>query len=185
MTEMKDKIAERLEVSFADKGFAEPGIDDLRENADVSLRTLYRYFPSREAMVRGALEHRNRRYLGHLTQDEQPNPDVLELFHRLGTWLEGSGNNGCLFLNALAAHPGSDAVRDVAKAHKSAVQSVFFERLSAAAPTVSEDRRQAIADALVTIHEGQVMTSIVNGPKAATETAVALAQTLLQAKGIQ
>lgn len=184
MTETKEKIAARLEVSFAEQGFAEPGIDDLREDADVSLRTLYRYFPSREEMVRGALEHRNRRYLEHLARDEVSNPDLLSLFHRLGSWLESSGNNGCLFLNALAAHPGSEMVREIAQAHKSAVQSVFIEGLRAAAPGLSENKRETLADALVTIHEGQVMTSIVNGPKAATKTAISLARTLLKAEGI-
>ncbi len=184
MSETKDRIAERLEISFAEKGFAEPGIDALREDADVSLRTLYRHFPSREEMVRGALEHRNRRYLEHFTQDEDPNPDILELFNRLGRWLETSGNNGCLFLNALAAHPGSDMVRDIAQAHKTAVQSVFLMRLQAAAPSLSPARREALADALVVIHEGQVMTSIVKGPEEATKTALSLARTLLQAEGI-
>ncbi len=184
MTETKDRIAARLEVSFAQQGFAEPGIDALREDADVSLRTLYKHFPSREEMVRGALEYRNRRYLDHLAEDPRPNPDVLDLFHRLGSWLESSGNNGCLFLNALAAHPGSDMVREIAEAHKTSVQRVFSQRLASAAPSLSKSKRQSLADALVTIHEGQVMTSIVKGPEAATKTAVALARTLLKAEGI-
>ncbi|WP_367180608.1 TetR family transcriptional regulator [uncultured Ruegeria sp.] len=45
-------------------GFAGPGVEALRAGADVSLRTLYKYFPSREAMVVGALRHRDRVYTG-------------------------------------------------------------------------------------------------------------------------
>ena len=45
------KIAEGLECAFASRGFAEPSVDDLRDSAGVSLRTLYKYMPSRGDMV--------------------------------------------------------------------------------------------------------------------------------------
>ena len=60
---MKDKIAAGLERTFAKHGFAETDIETLRAGADVSLRTLYKYFPTREERMLAALEHRHRRYL--------------------------------------------------------------------------------------------------------------------------
>ena len=55
MATRKEKIAGDLDRQFAEMGFAEQGVEALRAGADVSLRTLYKYFPSREAMVVGAL----------------------------------------------------------------------------------------------------------------------------------
>ena len=63
MNDTKSRIARNLDAQFAEMGFAAPGVDALRDGADVSLRTLYKYFPSREAMVVGALEYRNEIYL--------------------------------------------------------------------------------------------------------------------------
>ncbi len=55
MRDTATKIAAGLERAFAARGFSEPCVDDLREAAGVSLRTLYKYTPSRDAMVRMAL----------------------------------------------------------------------------------------------------------------------------------
>ena len=57
------KISAGLERAFARHGFAGPSVDDLRDAAGVSLRTLYRYVPSRAEMVLAALEHRHQRCL--------------------------------------------------------------------------------------------------------------------------
>ena len=56
MTDMMSKISAGLERAFANRGFAEPSVEDLRDAADVSLRTLYKYTPSRAEMVLAALE---------------------------------------------------------------------------------------------------------------------------------
>ncbi|MHA6804737.1 hypothetical protein [Salinifilum ghardaiensis] len=48
MTDTRERIASDLERSFAERGFAEQGVGDLRAEADVSLRTLYEYSSSRE-----------------------------------------------------------------------------------------------------------------------------------------
>ena len=42
MTDTKTKIAAGLEQAFAARGFAEPSVEDLRDAAGVSLRTLYK-----------------------------------------------------------------------------------------------------------------------------------------------
>ena len=51
MTDTMKRIAGGLERAFAANGFAEPSVEDLRDAAGVSLRTLYKYAASREAMV--------------------------------------------------------------------------------------------------------------------------------------
>ena len=51
MADMMSKISSGLERAFAARGFAEPSVEDLRDAAGVSLRTFYKYTPSRADMV--------------------------------------------------------------------------------------------------------------------------------------
>lgn len=65
----KDQIAARLEALFSQQGFATPSVPEIKKASGVSMRTLYRHFPSKKAMVIGALNHRHARYLAFLATD--------------------------------------------------------------------------------------------------------------------
>ena len=115
MTATEEKIAAGLERAFAQHGFAETDIETLRAQADVSLRTLYKYFPTREARMLAALEHRHRRYLDLVATDlpTEPGEAVSELFDRIGDWMAVEASHGCLFHAAVAAAPGNRALREM------------------------------------------------------------------------
>ena len=126
MEDTKTRIARNLDAQFAKMGFAVPGVDLLHESADVSLRTLYKYYPSREAMVEGTLEYPNEIYLDWISGGpETGHRHVLYIYERLGVWLVSGANNGCLFLNALAAYPDILAVRKATEHHKIACKRNF------------------------------------------------------------
>ena len=69
---VKEKIAASLEKAFSQYGFAEPSVPQLKNACEVSLRTLYKYYPSKEAMIVAALEHRHQRYLSFLLEESIP-----------------------------------------------------------------------------------------------------------------
>ncbi|WP_236549749.1 TetR/AcrR family transcriptional regulator [Profundibacterium mesophilum] len=117
------RIAAGLERAFAARGFAEPSVEDLRDAAGVSLRTLYKYMPSRADMVLAALEHRHARYLAHLFDRLPDGPEAAldALLERVGTWLATETAHGCLFHGAVAADPGSVPLREVLSRHKAEV----------------------------------------------------------------
>ncbi|WP_227421467.1 TetR/AcrR family transcriptional regulator [Pacificispira spongiicola] len=117
------KIAAGLERAFATQGFAEPSVEDLRDAAGVSLRTLYKYAPSRSEMVYAALEHRHRRYLSHMFDDLPATPsDALPaLMDRVGSWMRRESSHGCLFHTAVAAAPGDERLRKLLQDHKADV----------------------------------------------------------------
>lgn len=120
MTDTMTKIASGLERAFAARGFAEPSVEDLRDAAGVSLRTLYKYTPSRDDMVLAALEHRNRRYLDHLFGKDLPTGEagLLALIDRIANWMEDEATHGCLFHSAVAAAPADARLSDLLKRHK-------------------------------------------------------------------
>ncbi|WP_245752410.1 TetR/AcrR family transcriptional regulator [Poseidonocella pacifica] len=117
------KISEGLERAFASRGFAEPSVEDLRNAAGVSLRTLYKYTPSRAEMVLAALENRHKRYLSRvfdgLPEDHEMALDTL--LSRIGEWMATETSHGCLFHAAVAAEPGSQLLRVLLERHKSDV----------------------------------------------------------------
>ncbi|PVH28033.1 TetR family transcriptional regulator [Pararhodobacter oceanensis] len=123
MSEMMRKISAGLEQAFAKGGFAEPSVEDLRDAAGVSLRTLYKYTPSRSEMVLAALEHRHRRYLARVFEDlpQEPAAALEALLSRVGDWMASETAHGCLFHAAVAADPASQPLRELLERHKAEV----------------------------------------------------------------
>lgn len=123
MIETMTKIAAGLERAFASRGFAEPSVEDLRDAAGVSLRTLYKYTPSRAEMVLAALENRHQRYLSRIFDDLPKAPGLAldTILTRVGTWMATETSHGCLFHTAVAADPGSDSLRTLLERHKAEV----------------------------------------------------------------
>jgi len=140
------ELAAGLESAFAARGFAEPGVDELRAAADVSLRTLYKYFPSREAMVLAALEHRHERYMAHLFDELPKSPQAAldATLDRVATWMRANAPRGCLFHSAVAAHPENESLRALLARHKGEMADRMAK--AAALPTARDD--------LLVLHEG-------------------------------
>lgn len=182
MSQTKQRIAGDLERSFAEQGFAEQGVEALRAEADVSLRTLYKHFPSREAMIVGALEHRDATYSKWLAGG--PEDGVGHVLHplvRLGDWLGEVANTGCLFLNALAEYPDSAAIEAVVKDHKARLADEFRLRLQRVAPGRDTGH---LAETLFLLHEGMTQAARLQGRERATEAAMRAARAALAAEGL-
>lgn len=169
MTGTRERIASGLERAFARSGFAEPSVDDLRDAAGVSLRTLYKYMPSREEMIRAALEHRHQRYLHQLFTDlpDEPGAVIPVLIDRVAAWMESEATHGCLFHAAVASAPEDEALRLLLARHKAEVA----ERAARAAGLVGSE-----ADVIL-ILEGLTQSWPLNGAKA-VESAKRLAMAL-------
>lgn len=158
MSDTLNLIAARLEDCFVRLGFVEPGVDALRDASGVSLRTLYKYFPSREAMVVGALDYRHDRYLNFI-EDGAPmhGPASIEyVFGRIEDWMNGECGTGCLFLNALAAHPSSVEIRKTVERQKAETRSLLGRCAG----------RPDQADVLFILHEGATAAWPLLGPEA-------------------
>ena len=158
MTDLARLIASRLERCFVERGFLEPGVDALRDASGVSLRTLYKYFSSRDAMVIGALDHRHDRYLRFVEEGAPASgpASIAQVFGRIESWMEGESGTGCLFLNALAAHPSNAEIREAVTRQKNATRSLLAR---------CSDRPE-LADALFLLHEGATVAWPVLGREA-------------------
>ncbi|RJE81106.1 TetR/AcrR family transcriptional regulator [Paracoccus sp. JM45] len=120
MMQTQDRIAAGLERAFAAHGFTAPSVDSLRDAAGVSLRTLYKYMPSRADMVLAALEHRHQRYIRHVLDGLCKDPFQARgvIIERVADWMQTEASHGCLFHAAVASDPENPVLRALLERHK-------------------------------------------------------------------
>ncbi|MPW37832.1 TetR/AcrR family transcriptional regulator [Vibrio sp. B1Z05] len=143
---LKEQIAASLEREFSEFGFAEPSVAQLKVACGVSLRTLYKHYPSKEEMIVGALQHRHQRYLAFLLADvpETGIHSLKHIFTKLGVWMKEYAPHGCMSMNALAAFPENDFIYQAVKSHKKDVQRFLGE----------QSVRPDLSTQLFLLHEG-------------------------------
>ena len=167
---LREQIAAHLEGAFSQYGFAEPSVAQLKTACKVSLRTLYKYYPSKEAMIVGALEYRHQRYLTFLL-NESPSrgvESVLHIFDRLEEWMKEFAPHGCLSMNAIAAYPDNLFINKAVKEHKEDVRQFLG----------LQSQREDLATAIFLLHEGVSSAWPVLGRTAVTSAQKALLQLL-------
>ena len=169
MEDLREQIADGLERVFAERGFADPTVGDLRDAAGVSLRTLYRYHAARSDMVRAALDHRHERYLAHIFGKSVPSePASLRvLLKRIASWMKREASHGCLFHAAVAAAPEDESLKQLLHDHKKEV----IDRLAFACNLNGKQGQ------LMILVEGLTQTWPLHGP-AALRNALSLASLL-------
>ncbi|WP_298444088.1 TetR/AcrR family transcriptional regulator [uncultured Ferrimonas sp.] len=166
---LKDQIAASLEQAFSRYGFAEPSVTQLKTACNVSLRTLYKHYPSKEAMIVAALAYRHRRYLDFL-RDGAPTAgtaSAMHIIHRLELWMQQYAPCGCLSLNAIAAFPDNPEITQAVHQHKQQVRQFLGQQC----------QQPALATTLFLLHEGISSAWPILGSEAITaaqETAVQL-----------
>ena len=168
---LKQQIAANLETTFGQFGFAESSVAQLQKASGVSLRTLYKYYPSKEDMIVAALESRHQRYLKLLEADisELGFPAIEHIFSRLKHWMQHSAPKGCMSMQALAAFPDNQQIADVVNQHKHELKLFLGQ----------QSQRQDLATALFILHEGVSSSWPVLGD-AAVKEAIEISHSLLK-----
>ncbi|MEE1674379.1 TetR/AcrR family transcriptional regulator [Agarivorans aestuarii] len=143
---IEQQIAAQLEQAFSDYGFTEPSVAKLQKASGVSLRTLYRYYPSKESMVIGALQHRHARYIELLSAEQTTTrkDSLLAIFSQLEQWMQTQAPTGCMSMSALAAYPDNTLISEAVKQHKHDLLALFV--------TLCGD--EALAMQIFLLHEG-------------------------------
>ncbi|ASP50035.1 TetR/AcrR family transcriptional regulator [Cognaticolwellia beringensis] len=124
---LREKIAANLEEAFSKYGFAQPSVAQLKSACNVSLRTLYKHYPSKEAMIIAALEYRHKKYIAFLLSESHSTgiDSVLHIFEKLNQWMAEFAPNGCLSLNAIAAFPEDIGMKETVRRHKEEVHDLL------------------------------------------------------------
>ena len=181
LTPAGERILTAASTLFYARGIRTVGVDAIADAAEVTKKTLYDRFGSKDNLIAAYLEERNR--VWHLFLDEQlaarapgtPEEVILALFAALTDWMAES-RRGCGFINAsveLAApdHPAMPVI----VAQKQWMRAEFLAQAELAGFRSTEE----LADRLLLLHEGALVSYRVAAMENAPEVAGRAAADLL------
>lgn len=175
---LRDGIIEAADALFYARGFRAVGMDALRQRAGVSLKLLYRVFPSKESIVLAVLDHRHQRWSEEIAaavaHQVTPRARLLAVFDCLAGWFRSDSFRGCVFINAfgeLAAE--SPAVASRAADHK----RDFRRRMEQLA--IEAGFSEELGDQLMLLAEGAQTTAALTGDSSMALKARRAAEALL------
>jgi AcrR family transcriptional regulator len=115
----RDRILETAYELFSQRGVRGVGVDEVIDRAGVAKATLYRHFPSKDALVLAFLELREQRWTHEFVEAEaqtrgsDPEERLLAIFDVFDEWFHREDFEACSFINVLlemgAQHPAGDA----------------------------------------------------------------------------
>jgi AcrR family transcriptional regulator len=107
----RDQIIDAAQRCFYERGITATGVDTIAAAADVSKRTLYNHFASKDDLVLAYIELRERRWRKVLDERLEAVADpvdrIMVYFDAYFSVPDGEDFRGCAFINAAAEIPDS------------------------------------------------------------------------------
>jgi AcrR family transcriptional regulator len=174
----EDRALDAAEDLFYRRGVHAVGMDDIRDTSGVSLKRLYQLFPNKERLVTAFLQRRDVRWRGgltdHVARVGDPRERLLAVFDWLRTWFIDPDYRGCAWINCFGELGAtSTAVAEEVRTHKEGFRRLLRD-LSAAAGYDDD-----LAEQLLILAEGAIVTAAITGDPAAAHQARAAAGKLL------
>ncbi|MFI6760120.1 TetR/AcrR family transcriptional regulator [Micromonospora sp. NPDC050417] len=166
--------ADRLYYSL---GIQAVGMDALRAEAGVSLKRIYRLFPSKESIVEQVLAGRHETWnalVERAVQVDDPRQRLLAIYDMLSRWFDQDDFRGCVFINSFGELGATTPrIAEIARGHK----AEFQERL---ARIVAEaGGPDWLAPQLAILAEGAQTTAAIAGTNEAAGQARQAAEILI------
>ena len=177
--DVRERIVGAADRLFYARGIGQVGMDAVRDEAGVSLKAIYREFPSKEDLVLGVLEHRHEMWTSGLAAATAGVPDardrLLAIYDHLAGWFGESDFRGCGFINAFGElGAASPRVADAVREHKRSFQA-YVDRL-----VVEAGADQGLGPQLAILAEGAQTTAAISGDAGAASAARAAASVLIE-----
>ena len=133
----RERILTTAYELFARRGVRDVGIDEVIERAGVAKATLYRHFPSKDALVLAFLERREQLWThgiveaGARSRGKTPEGQLLAIFDVFDDWFRSADFEACSFINVLLElgprHPVGKASIDYLENIRGVVRSLAEE----------------------------------------------------------
>ena len=181
MSQKRQELIETAIRLFAEFGFHNTGIDRIAREANVSKKTMYHHFRSKEELILAALRHHDGLFRNQFMKTVNamtalPRDRLLAIFDVAETWFGGPGFHGCMFINAIGEYASRDAaIGEACRAFKEQMVT-FVEELAVAAG--ARDPRD-LAESLSLLLEGAIVTAQVAGRPQSASTAKNAARVLI------
>jgi len=155
---------------FAKHGVHATGIDTIAGHAQVTKKTLYAYFHSKNELVLAVLRHydglaRNEFMRKVESGGKTPRARLLAIFDVAQRWFQQNDFYGCLFINTIGEYSDEDTpIRQICQEYKKAMKG-YIQRLCEDA---GASKPNDLAEELALLFEGATVTAQVSqNPKTA------------------
>ncbi len=157
----RDRILVSASRLFCRRGFAATGIDSVIEDAGTAKATLYKHFPSKQALIAAVLDAEGamwrRWFFARLrARGGPPLTRLLSIFDVLEEWFADPDFYGCPFINAIAEFGADDTLaRSAAELHKDPLRTW----ISAIAIELGADDPREFTRAIVVQIDGAIVAA--------------------------
>jgi AcrR family transcriptional regulator len=163
--DIRDRVVETADRLYYTRGYSSVGMDELREEAGVSLRRLYSLFPSKEDIVLAVLNRRRRSWEDGVEAVEAaattPLDKLLAVYDFLSIWFDEEDFRGCGFINAFGELGGTNPrVAELVREHKRVFQGQLATRVAELGGSPD------LAAQLAILAEGAQTTAAISGSSA-------------------
>lgn len=162
MSKRKQHLVETALRLFMAEGFHTVGIDRILDESGVAKMTLYKHFPSKQALILEALALRDQQFFQQLKQFADAFPiqhgeRIAAIFKWHQAWIASDTFRGCAFISAAVAFPAAQAMaHQFAARHKVELEAYIRASLPA-------DISSATASHLMLLLEGAVVLGLIHG----------------------
>ena len=179
----RERLLETAARLFFQHDYRAIGVDALVAESGVGKMTLYRHFPSKDALIVAYLQDSNAKFWAWfdeaISSADDPSGRLLAFFQALEKLAMTPTCFGCPFLNAVVDFPEREhPAHAVALKHKQAVRLRFVELAEA---TGARDPA-ALADQLFLLMDGAFMAVRMFGPDSPALRVAQAAQALIEAQ---
>jgi AcrR family transcriptional regulator len=181
MSRKRQELIDTAIQLFSEHGFHNTGIDWIAKEANVSKKTMYHHFRSKEELILAALKHHDGLFRNFFMKSVQgaadsPYDRLLGIFDVASAWFADKNFYGCMFINAIGEYANREgAISQACQSFKSQMTE-FVEELAADAEVT--DPKQ-LAAALALLLEGAIVTAQVAGRPDSAQTAKTAAKVLI------
>lgn len=168
---------------FAEHGFHNTGIDLIAQEANVSKKTMYHHFRSKEELILAALKHHDGLFRNFFMKSVEststsPAQRLLGIFDVAEAWFSSKEFYGCMFINAIGEYANREnAIRQACQSFKLEMTR-FVEELAIDAGVIDHTE---LAESLSLLLEGAIVTAQVSGRSDSASTAKRTAKILIEA----
>lgn len=181
MSKKRQHLVDTAIALFSAHGFHGVGIDRIAEEAQVSKKTMYHHFRSKEDLIVAALKFRDRQFREDFMKGVEaaattPRERLLAVFDVAQAWFSGDKFYGCMFINAVGEYSEPDTeIRGACREFKRQMRE-FIEGL---AKDAGLENPQQVAAALSILLEGAIVTAQVSQDPDSAQVARRAAEALI------
>ena len=166
-----------LELFYKD-GFHATGVEKIREEANVSKKTLYNHFKSKDELILAVLRRRDELFRNNFMRSVErhgttPSEQLSALFDAADEWFNSKNFCGCMFINAAAEFANqNDPCHMLCAEHK----RLMHEYVKTIAEKAGADEPSRLSSQLNLLIEGAIVQAHVCGDKNAAKDAKEMGQ---------